>query len=93
MPSTEACKKFGKKTVKIKVIKLGEGTHEDTKAADHAVKKDVAKDLHNGVVGNAATQIDWVTQNGAAKAAAIQPKSATPPEDRSVNSGSEKPPK
>jgi 3D (Asp-Asp-Asp) domain-containing protein len=93
MPSTEACKKFGKKNVRIKVIKLGDGTHEDTKSADHEVKKDVAKDLHNGVVGNAATQVDWVNQKGAAKAAAVQPKSGTQAEDSSANPGSQAPPK
>ena len=72
MPSTAACMRFGKKTVKVKLVKLGKGTHEDTRAANHEVKEHVASDLRNGVVGNAATQVDWVTENGPAKTAAVQ---------------------
>lgn len=74
IPNTAACKKFGKKLVRVKVVKLGQGTHEDTKTADHEVKKDVEKDLQKGVVGNAATQIDWATGNGPAKASALKPQ-------------------
>ena len=91
MPSTAACMKFGKKTVKVKVIKLGNGTHEDTKAAAHEVKQHVANDLHNGVVGNAATQADWVTDNGPAKTAASQ--AASGDENTAGNSRPEVPPR
>jgi 3D (Asp-Asp-Asp) domain-containing protein len=76
MPSTAACMKFGKKAVKVKIVKVGNGTHQETQAAAHEVNEHIASDLRNGVVGNAATQADWVTQNGPAKAAAIHQDSA-----------------
>jgi 3D (Asp-Asp-Asp) domain-containing protein len=60
MPGEKVCKKFGTRVVKVKVISLGDGTHEAAKQADQAVKVDVAKDLNKNVVGNAATQEDWL---------------------------------
>ena len=93
IPNTAACKKFGKKVVQVKVVKLGEGTHVDTKTASHEVKKDVEKDLQKGVVGNAATQADWATGNGAAKASALKSQAnqgATNPP--SSNPATQKPP-
>ena len=59
MPGEKVCKKFGTRIVKVKVISLGDGTHEAAKQADQAVKADVAKDINKNVVGNAATQEDW----------------------------------
>lgn len=59
MPSTEECKRFGVKHVTVKVIGVGDGTRAATKEADHAVKADVARDVDEGAVGNAATELDW----------------------------------
>jgi 3D (Asp-Asp-Asp) domain-containing protein len=59
MPSTEECKRFGVKHVKVEVIKAGGGTRAATKEADHAVKADVDRDVEKGAVGNAATELDW----------------------------------
>jgi 3D (Asp-Asp-Asp) domain-containing protein len=39
IPSTQAAMKFGKKRVTVKVIELGNGTHQDTKEAVHQVKQ------------------------------------------------------
>jgi 3D (Asp-Asp-Asp) domain-containing protein len=63
LPSEEACRKFGKRKVNVKVIQLGDGTHATTKAADHAVKTDVSQDVQKNVVGNAATEEDWAAKN------------------------------
>ena len=63
LPSARECKKFGKRTVLLKVIQLGDGTHGAAKQADQAVKKDVAKDVAKGVVGNAATETDWAAKH------------------------------
>jgi len=59
LPTARACKKFGSKPVKVKVVQLGDGTHAAAKQADQAVKQDVKKDVDNKVVGNAATEADW----------------------------------
>ncbi len=59
MPNAAACKKFGIKPVRVRVIQLGDGTHASAKEADHAVKSDVANDVAKKVVGNAATEDDW----------------------------------
>ena len=71
LPNTAECKRFGKKPVRVHVLELGDGTHESAKQADETVKKDVAKDVTKGVVGNAATETDWATKGDPAKAAAI----------------------
>lgn len=71
MPSERECKKFGVKPVRIKVVSLGDGTHQAAKEADKAVKADVAKDVAKGAVGNAATETDWSTK-GQTKAAAVK---------------------
>lgn len=63
MPSVAACKKFGVKRVKVKVIELGDGTHTAAKEADKAVKADVATDLSKKAVGNAATEDDWAVKS------------------------------
>ncbi len=83
MPNTAECKKFGRRSVRVKVIELGTGTHAAAKQADKAVKQDVAKDVAKGVVGNAATESDWANQGGKAKAAALAgspPASAPQPQ-------------
>lgn len=86
MPSEAACKKFGSRTVKVKIIELGDGTREAVKEADQEVKQNVAEDLKKKVVGNSATQEDWSkspVSKTAAKEAASQTapaKPAAPPE-------------
>lgn len=59
IPNTVACQKFGKKTVRVKVIELGHDTKTDVVHAEKAVKQDVKQDLQKAVVGNAATETDW----------------------------------
>ncbi len=87
MPSETACKKFGVKRVSVKVISVGDGTHEAAKQATEAVKQDVAKDVAKGVVGNAATEVDWATK-GKPVAEAVKanadatPVPATPPQQK-----------
>lgn len=66
LPSEVACRKFGKKKVRVRVIQLGDGTQATTKQADHAVKADVSQDVQKNVVGNAATEDDWAAKNRAA---------------------------
>lgn len=71
VPSTPECKKFGVKRVRVKVLELGDGTHQAAKQADQAVKQDVKQDVAKGVVGNAATEHDWATK-GAPVAKAVK---------------------
>src|SRR4051794_37956888 len=75
MPSEAACKKFGSKLVKVKVIQLGDGTRAATKQADKIVKEEVAKDVRKQAVGSAATNEDWqkAKANGTAGPAADRP--------------------
>jgi 3D (Asp-Asp-Asp) domain-containing protein len=79
LPSTPECVKFGKKSVRVKVIQIGNGTHEAAKEADQAVKKDVDKDIARGTVGNAATEHDWAVKGGPVKAAVTGTAPANPP--------------
>src|SRR5947209_7291416 len=44
MPSESACKKFGSRLVRVKVLQVGNGTQAATKQADKAVKQDVANE-------------------------------------------------
>jgi 3D (Asp-Asp-Asp) domain-containing protein len=62
IPSPAACRKFGRKNVKVTVVTLGDNTHATTKKAEAAVTKDVKQDLQQKVVGNAATQDDWTAR-------------------------------
>ncbi len=79
LPSAAACRKFGKRRVRVTVLQLGDGTQAATKQADHAVKTDVSKDLQKNVVGNAATEDDWAAKNrGASKSSGTAPSSAAP---------------
>lgn len=78
VPSTPECKKFGVKRVSVRVLELGNGTHEAAKQADQTVKQEVKQDVAKGVVGNAATEHDWATQ-GAPVAKAV--KEGGKPED------------
>lgn len=78
LPSTPECMKFGKKPVRVKVVEIGNGTHESAKQADQAVKKDVAKDIARGTVGNAATENDWAVKGGPVKAAITGSSAANP---------------
>lgn len=65
LPSEVACRKFGKRRVKVKVIQLGNGTQAATKQADQAVKADVSNDVQKNAVGNAATEDDWAAKHRA----------------------------
>ena len=76
LPSETACRRFGRRRVKVKVLQLGDGTQATTKEADHAVKADVSKDVQKNVVGNAATEDDWAAKNRANKAAETAPNAA-----------------
>ncbi|MGA8026051.1 MAG: 3D domain-containing protein [Bryobacteraceae bacterium] len=82
LPSPRACKKFGNRPVKVRVIQLGDGTHQAAKEADQAVKADVAKDVKNKVVGNAATEADWKGKSASAddsKSTSAPQANTTPP--------------
>jgi 3D (Asp-Asp-Asp) domain-containing protein len=59
IPDLRACRKFGRRRVRVQVISLGDGTHQATREASHEVKQDVKQDLEKSVVGNAATEQDW----------------------------------
>jgi 3D (Asp-Asp-Asp) domain-containing protein len=82
MPSTPECVKFGVRKVRVRVLQLGDGTKLETKQADQTVKKDVAADVSKGVVGNAATEVDWNAKGAATKKAAesgaLPPPAANP---------------
>lgn len=69
IPNMRACTKFGKKTVRVRVISLGNDTKENVKQAVQDVKQDVKQDLKKGAVGNAATEADWSAHPAAAAAA------------------------
>ena len=58
IPSESAAKEFGVKSVRVRVIKLGDGTKEGTKQADKEVKAAVANDVARKVEGGAATEQD-----------------------------------
>ena len=73
LPTVTACKKFGVKPVKVKVVELGDGTHAAAKEADKTVKKDVQIDIAKKVVGNAATEDDWATKHSTKKSSATSP--------------------
>lgn len=74
LPSEAACRKFGRRRVKVRVLQLGDGTQAATKQADHAVKQDVSKNVQKNAVGNAATEDDWAAKNrGTSKAAGTAP--------------------
>lgn len=62
IPSTPACKKFGRKRVRVTVLSIGDGTHQATKQADLTVKQDVKQDLTKNAVGHAATETDWAVK-------------------------------
>ncbi len=74
LSSEAACRKFGKRGVRVKVLQLGDGTQAATKQADNTVKADVSKDVQKNVVGNAATEDDWAAKNrGANKSSGTAP--------------------
>src|SRR3954451_6691600 len=58
MPGERACKQFGTRLVRVRVLSLGKGTHEAAQQADQAVKADVAQDLQRSGKGYAATAED-----------------------------------
>ncbi len=91
IPSTRAAMKFGRKRVSIQVVQLGNGTHQDAKQAVDQVKQDVKTDFNKGIVGNAATETDWVKQGGA-KAAGAQGSSKTQAPGTDTNPPTSRPP-
>jgi 3D (Asp-Asp-Asp) domain-containing protein len=84
LPSAAACKKFGRKNVKVKVISLGDNTRAATKEAQAAITHDVKDDLQKRAVGNAATQDDWTARKTVMKEA---DKTQKQTEGTSVDSG------
>jgi 3D (Asp-Asp-Asp) domain-containing protein len=89
IPDLRACRKFGRKRVRVQVLSVGDNTHQAAKEAAVEVKRDVKQDLAKKVVGNAATEDDWTTKkvaeaNGAPsavaneKAASVAAPKATP---------------
>src|SRR5438309_7727294 len=58
MPGERACKQFGTRLVRVRVLSLGKGTHKAAQQADQAVKADVAQDLQRSGKGYAATAED-----------------------------------
>ncbi|HEY3937347.1 MAG TPA: 3D domain-containing protein [Bryobacteraceae bacterium] len=78
MPSTRECLKFGARRVRVHVIELGDGTRAATKEADKTVKRDVEKDVKKGVVGDAATEVDWKAK-GAPTSKAAESGTSPPP--------------
>lgn len=83
LPSEVACRKFGRRRVKVRVLRLGDGTQTATKQADHTVKEDVSKDVQKNVVGDAATEDDWAAKHKATSKTAGSPPSAAPTEGSS----------
>ena len=79
LPSAAACKRFGRKGVKVQVLQLGDGTREATQAADQAVKHDIEQDVAKKAVGNAATEDDWAAKAAAQKNTAGPNKTGAPP--------------
>ncbi len=77
MPQTEACLKFGKKPVRVRVIRLGDGTKQATAQAQHEVKQDVQNEIAKKAVGGAATEDDWATKKHAEAAAPAERSSQT----------------
>jgi 3D (Asp-Asp-Asp) domain-containing protein len=78
MPSTRECLKFGSRRVRVQVIQLGDGTRAATRQADQDVKHAVEKDIAKGVVGGAATDVDWKSK-GAATTKAVESGTLPPP--------------
>jgi 3D (Asp-Asp-Asp) domain-containing protein len=67
VPSGADCMKFGKRHVRVRLVSLGDGTHQTTRDANQKVKQDVKSDLASNVVGNAATEEDWAAKHVAEK--------------------------
>jgi len=65
IPNLAACKKFGVRSVKVKVIRLGDNTHQAATTADREVKQDVRQELERGVPAGAATADDYARMSGA----------------------------
>jgi len=77
VPNTAACRKFGKKRVKVTVLELGDGTRQAVKQADQTVKAKVAQEVSNNAVGGAATEDDWAAKKVAEKKAAAATSTST----------------
>ncbi|MGH9584652.1 MAG: 3D domain-containing protein [Bryobacteraceae bacterium] len=58
IPSLAACKKFGVRHVKVKVIRIGNNTDHSAKVSYHKVKQHVAAEVANKTAGGAATADD-----------------------------------
>ena len=62
IPDLRACRKFGRKRVRVQVLSVGDNTHQAAKEAAIEVKQDVKRDLAKNIVGNAATEDDSTTK-------------------------------
>jgi len=69
LPTVSACRNFGVKHVRVRVIELGNGTRQAAKQADEAVKQHVDEEVQKGAVGSAATEADWAAKGGPVAAA------------------------
>lgn len=78
IPDERACTKFGRKTVRVQVISLGDNTKQSAVQAEHAVKQDVKQDLAKKAVGNAATESDWAAKKNASSAPSSPSTTAAP---------------
>lgn len=67
IPNPRDCKKFGRKSVRVEVLEIGDGTHQTTLQSDVKVKEDVKQDLSKNTVGNAATETDWAVKHAEEK--------------------------
>ncbi len=65
IPNVDACKKFGVRSVKVKVIRLGDNTHQAATTADREVKQHVQQELEHGAPAGAATADDYARMSGA----------------------------
>ncbi len=67
IPNERACRKFGRKTVRVKLVSLGHDTKSNVKDAVHSVKQDVKQEVQKNAVGDAATEADWAAHHAEQK--------------------------
>ncbi len=77
MPNEHECRRFGRQPIRVHVIAVGNGTQAATKQAERVVKTEVKTDVAKGVVGHAATEIDW-NAKGAATVQALEAANRPP---------------
>lgn len=79
IPHLASAKKFGRRPVKVRVIKLGEGTAADTKQSNQEVKAAVKKDVVNEIQNGAATKEDLAAAGVKTVLASEDPTKTTAP--------------